>query len=243
MCKMSNYIHKMLLNTRGTASIVFLVYVLTKLPLLLWAPRAVWPRAWSVWWADAPGGFRFGRAIPCRGRIRQDGGGFYILGIRCSQRRARHRTSYRVRCVDWCRWSHPWAGAGVWADTVRGGHWFRRVRARTWWEGRSRRIVARVPPWPCDTLERGRVVRAGSGRALLGLVLLQPWLWMVFYSKNRWSFISLFKWRQLQTPRRIRFGKLRQFQWRQHAKIVGDSIWGGFVTFDCVSTQKSADSI
>ena len=26
MCKMSNYIHKMLLNTRGTASIVFLVY-------------------------------------------------------------------------------------------------------------------------------------------------------------------------------------------------------------------------
>ena len=27
MCKMSNYIHKMLLNTRGTASIVFLVKI------------------------------------------------------------------------------------------------------------------------------------------------------------------------------------------------------------------------
>ena len=34
MCKMSNYIHKMLLNTRGTASIVFLVTKTTYGPRL-----------------------------------------------------------------------------------------------------------------------------------------------------------------------------------------------------------------
>ena len=34
MCKMSNYIHKMLLNTRGTASIVFLVYRKIEIALL-----------------------------------------------------------------------------------------------------------------------------------------------------------------------------------------------------------------
>ena len=35
MCKMSNYIHKMLLNTRGTASIVFLVIERTTVKVFL----------------------------------------------------------------------------------------------------------------------------------------------------------------------------------------------------------------